>query len=89
MNLIMIIKSNIPLEMMRISGKSFQTVEFGLISGIHRPPGPGTDRSESVQDSHNFVGPGPVRNLEIVLGPGPVPALIFFSVPIRIGPSWS
>ena len=32
-----------------------------------RKPDPGTDRSESVRDFQNFVGPGPVRDLEIFL----------------------
>ena len=27
--------------------------------GIHGPPGPGTDRSESVRDLEFFLGPGP------------------------------
>ena len=47
-------------------------VFYGLISfqpGIHGPPGPGNDRSESVRDFQIFVGP--VRDLEIFLGPGP------------------
>ena len=32
------------------------------LSGIHGPPSPETDRSESVRDFQNFVGPGPVRS---------------------------
>ena len=34
-----------------------------LKSGFHGPPGPGADRSESVQDFQIFVGPCPVRDL--------------------------
>ena len=41
-------------------------------SGIHGPPGPGTDPSESIRDFQNFVGPDPSRLLEFFLGPGPV-----------------
>ena len=33
-------------------------------TGIHGPPWTGTDRSESVRDVQDFVGPGPVRYLE-------------------------
>ena len=43
-----------------------------MVPGIHGPPGPGTDGSESVRDFPNFVGPGPVPGFEIFLGPGPV-----------------
>ena len=38
-------------------------------SGIHGPPGPGTDESESVRDFQNFVGPGPVRSQNLNSGP--------------------
>ena len=43
------------------------------LTGIHGPEGPGTDRSESVRDFQNFVGPGLVWDLEIFIGRGPVP----------------
>ena len=38
-------------------------------------------------DFKNFIGPGPVRDLEIFLGPGPVwsQVLKFFSVLVRSG----
>ena len=41
-------------------------------SGIHVPPGPRTDRSESVRDFQNLIHPGSVPGFEIFLGPGPV-----------------
>ena len=41
-------------------------------AGIHEPPGPGTDRSELVRDLEIFLGPGPVPGFEIFLGPGSV-----------------
>ena len=55
-----------------------------MISGIHGPRGPGTDRSESVRDFQNFGGPGPVWSR----------VLKFFSVLVPFGPkfrnfSWS
>ena len=37
-----------------------------------RSPDPGTNRSESVRDFQNFVGPGPVQDFRIVLGSGPI-----------------
>ena len=41
---------------------------------VYEPPDPGTDQSESKRDFENFVGPGPVRDLEILqlrIDPGP------------------
>ena len=32
-------------------------IKVSLEPGIHRPPGPGTDRSELVKDFQIFVGP--------------------------------
>ena len=37
------------------------------LQGIHGPPGPGTDRSESVRDFQNFVGPGSVRDQPVLI----------------------
>ena len=42
-------------------------------AGIQEPRSPGTDRSESVPDNKNSVGPGPVLDFEDYLGPGPEP----------------
>ena len=39
--------------------------------GIHGPPGRGTGRSELIRDLKN-VGPGPVRDFQIRIGPCPV-----------------
>ena len=49
---------------------SSQLFLLSFSSGMHGPPGPGTDRSESIRDFQNFGGPGAVRDLEIFLGPG-------------------
>ena len=46
-------------------GEHTRKIHTSLETGIHGPPGPGTDRSESVPDFQNFSGPGPV------LGTGP------------------
>ena len=54
-------------------------VQGYLGPGIYGQPGPGTDRSESVRDFQNFVGPGSVRS-EI---------LKFFWVLVRSGPRFS
>ena len=37
-----------------------------------RIAGPGADRSESIQDFQNMVGPGPIRDFEVFLSTGPV-----------------
>ena len=63
------------------AGRGYQVKILGRASlaspaGIHGPPDPGTDRSESVQDFQNFVGPGPVPSFEI------------FSVLVRFGPRY-
>ena len=42
------------------------------LTGIHRPSGQGTDRSDLVRDFLNFVDPDPVRNFQIFLSPVPV-----------------
>ena len=59
-------------------------------TGIHGPPWTGTDRSESVRDVQDFVGPGPVRYLEIFLDPGPVRSQDskFFLVLVWSGPGF-
>ena len=84
-------RSNLLKLILKKFSKSKSTIKQGS-------PGPGTDRSESVQDFQNCVGPGPVRDLEIFLGPGPSWSVIskIFSVLIRTGPrfliffrSWS
>ena len=77
--------------------------KFGIrliVAGIHGPSGQGTDRSGSVRDFQNFVGP--VRDLEIFLGSGSIRSQVkkiclgpstvwsqvlkFFSVLVRFGP---
>jgi len=53
-------------------------------SGIHGPPGLGTDRSESVGDFQNFVDPGPVRSQVLKFSrswSGSVPDCEFFLGP--------
>ena len=60
-------------------GRESQEIRLSMIYGT---PGPGTGWSGSVGNFKNFVGPGPVRDLElarcwvpdfeIFLGPGPV-----------------
>ena len=50
-------------------------IKVSLEPGIHRPPGPGTDRSELVKDFQIFVGPrflifsplGPVRDQSVLV----------------------
>lgn len=42
-------------------------------TGINGPPGPGTGRSDLIQDFLNFVGSGPVRNFSnflVLVRPG-------------------
>ena len=46
---------------------------FMTRAGIQEPRSPGTDRSESVPDNKNSVGPGSVLDFEDFLGPGPEP----------------
>ena len=57
-------------------------VEWNIVlkpyTGSHGPPGPGSDRNESVRDFQNFVGPGPIRYLEIFRGPNPVIQLYLY-----------
>ena len=51
-------------------------LSLSLVTGIHGPPGPGTDQFELVRDLQIFLGPGPVRS----------EGSTFLLVPVRSGP---
>ena len=66
---------------------SFSVGSTVILTAELRGLKPGTDQSESVWDFQNFVGPGPVQELDFFLGPGPVPGfeIFLFPGPVRFG----